>query len=578
MKKKTLIWIMVVFFCVLGTAAVGSIFVAGLVQPPVRVQAGSVLDISLGGAIEESAPADPIYAYLFGAKPLAVHDLWSNLRKAKADPRIAAVLLRLNYMDCDWAKIEEVRRAVLDFRQSGKKAYAYIEEGPDFDKEYYLATGCDRIILHPLGWLGINGLGGYVPFFKNTLDKLGIKAEFEHVEEYKTAYNTFTESGFTPAHREETESILSDIFDIYTAGAAEARKMTVEKFRGLIDQAFFQGDAAVKAGLVDECLYDDELQLLISGQGASLPRIRFQDYSRVSPASVGLEKGRKVALLYATGTIMQGEGFYKIMGGATVARWLRMVRRDRSVRAVVLRIDSPGGSSVASDVIWREVELTRREKPVIVSMSDMAGSGGYWIAMPATKIVAEPQTLTGSIGVLAGKFSMAGLLDKLQVTTEKVAFGDKSTIFSLLRPFTPEERKVLKSEIVWTYGKFLEKAAEGRHMSREAVDKVGKGRVWTGRQAKGIGLVDELGGLTEAIALAKKECGIPAAEDVRLDVWPRKQSFWRRLLDQGSFGVRSKSPVLSRLEKAMDVIGGMSQVRVWALMPLDFQLGAPAAR
>lgn len=578
MKKKTVVWIIVTFFLILGAAAAGSFFLIGIVQPPVRVASGSLLQIGLGGTIEETIPADPIYSYLFGSRALSMHDLWSNLRKAKADPRIEAVLLRLNFLDCDWAKIEEIRQAVLDFRSSGKKAFAYIEEAPDFDKEYYLATACDRIVLHPLGWLGVNGIGGYVPFFKNALDKLGIKAEFEHVEEYKTAYNTFTEKGFTPAHREETESIMTDRFNAYVAGVAKARKMTEARFRELIDTAFFQGEAAVKAGLVDECLYEDELQLMISGKGKPMSRVGFQDYSRVSPSSVGLETGRRIALVYATGTIMQGEGFYKVLGGSTMARWLRQVRQDKSVKAVVLRIDSPGGSSVASDVIWREVELTRREKPVIVSMSDLAGSGGYWIAMPATKIVAQPQTLTGSIGVLAGKFSMSGLLEKLGVTTEKLTFGERSAIFSILSPFTPEEKKVLKSEIVWTYGKFLDKAAEGRHMTREAVDKVGKGRVWTGRQAKEIGLIDELGGLTEAITLAKKEAGIPASEEVKLDVWPKKQSIWRRLLETGDLGAGMKSPLLRRVERSMDIIENMGRVRAWALMPLEFDLGGPAVQ
>jgi len=570
MKKKTLIWLIIMFFALVAVAAFGALFFFEMFQPPVRLAGENLLVINLSGPVEENPPADFFYAYLFGTKQMTMHDFWSNLRKAAVDRKIRAVLLRLNLLECDWAKIEEMRRAVLDFRASGKKVFAYIEEGPDFDKEYYLATACDRIVLHPLGWLGINGLGGYVTFFKTTLDKLGIKAEFEHIEEYKTAYNIFTEKGFTPAHKEETESILSDIFNGYVATSAKARNLAESEFRSLIDKAFFHGQEAIEAGLVDECLYEDELELLISGRGHPLPKVGFHDYTRIKPRSLGLETGSKIALIYATGTIMPGEGFYQVLGSASLSRRLRQARLDRSVKAVVMRIDSPGGSSVASDIIWREVELTRREKPVIVSMSDLAGSGGYWIAMPASKIVAEPQTLTGSIGVLAGKFSVAGLMDKIGITTERVTFGSKADIFSPYRSLTTEERKIIRAEIEWIYDAFLDKVAQGRKMTREEVNEVGKGRVWTGRQAKEIGLVDELGGLTEAIELAKKEAGIPGDENVRFDVWPRKQTFWQKLVKAGDLG--TKIPVKDKLEKSIDIIRFMSTARAWALMPLGFEI------
>ena len=362
-----------------------------------------------------------------------------------------------------------MREAVLDFRRSGKKVYALIEEAPDFDMEYFVATACDRIVLHPLGWLGINGLGGYVPFLKGALDKLGVRAEFEHVEEYKTAANMFTEKGFTPAHREEMGSYYGDLFAQYVAAAAKARGKTEAEFRALIDRGFFQGEQAKAAGLVDDCLYEDEVQALLRRDGRTISPVRFEDYTRVKPSSLGLETGvHAVALIYAVGTIMTGESLPQIMGGATVARWIRTARTDPLVKAIVLRIDSPGGSSVGSDVIWREVALARKVKPVVVSMSDVAGSGGYWIAMSATKIVAEPQTLTGSIGVLAGKFSIDGLLAKLGVTADRLVFGEKADIFSPFRPFTADERKILKNEILWTYGQFLTRAAEGRGLTRDA--------------------------------------------------------------------------------------------------------------
>jgi len=566
MKRSTYVILIILFFVVL--AAVGAFFVVveDLGGRAVQVPARGYLEIPLSGSVAEVAPPDALIAFFIGARPLAVHDFWENMRKAKVDNRIQAVLLRLGLLQCDWAKASEMRDVILDFRRSGKKVYALIEEAPDFDMEYYLATACDRIILHPLGWLGVNGIGGYVPFLKGSLDKLGIRAEFEHVEEYKTAYNIFTEKGFTPAHREEMESLYADLFAQYVATAAQARGKTEAEFRALIDRGFFQGEQAKAAGLVDDCLYEDEVLALLRRDGRMISRVRFDDYTRVKPASVGLETGaHRVALIYAVGTIMTGESIYPVMGGSTVARWIRTARTDPSVKAIVLRIDSPGGSSVGSDVIWREVALAKKSKPVVVSMSDVAGSGGYWIAMPATKIVAQPQTLTGSIGVLAGKFSIDGLLAKLGVTSEKLVFGEKADVFSLFRPFTVDERKVLKDQILWTYEQFLSRAAEGRAMTRGDVDAVGRGRVWTGRQAKDIKLIDELGGLTMALGIAKKEAGISADEDVRLDVWPRKRSFWQSLFGRPGIGIDLKSA--AGRSTVLETARLMNQTKIWAVMP-----------
>ena len=567
MKRSTTILLIVLFFVALAAVGTVLVLVEDLGGRPVEVPVRGYLDVPLAGPVAEIAPPDALVSFLLGTKPLAVHDVWSNLRKAKVDGRIQAVVLRLGLLGCDWAKANAMREAILDFRRSGKKVYALIEEAPDFDMEYFVATACDRFILHPLGWLGINGLGGYVPFLKGALDKFGVRAEFEHVEEYKTAANMFTEKGFTPAHREELGSYYGDLFAQYVATAAKARGKTEAEFRALIDRGFFQGEQAKAAGLVDDCLYEDEVQALLRRDGRTVSPVGFENYTRVKPSSLGLENGvHAVALIYAVGTIMTGESLPQIIGGATVARWIRTARTDPLVKAIVLRIDSPGGSSVGSDVIWREVALARKVKPVVVSMSDVAGSGGYWIAMSATKIVAEPQTLTGSIGVLAGKFSIDGLLTKLGVTADRLVFGEKADIFSPFRPFTADERKILKNEILWTYEQFLTRAAEGRGLTREQVDAVGRGRIWTGRQAKDLKLVDELGGLTMALGIAKKEAGIDADEDVRLDIWPRKRTFWQSLFGRPGLAVEIKSA--AGRDRILGTARLMNQTRIWAVMPL----------
>ena len=285
-KRASVLVLFLIFFVLAAAAAVSYVFLEWG-RPAASVPAHAYLEIGLSGELREIAPPDFFRDVVLGVRPLSVNDIWMNIRKAKADDRIDALLLRLNMLACDWAKVTEIRDAILDFRKSGKKAYAYIEEAPDFDKEYYLATACDRIVLHPMGWLGVNGIGGYVPFFKNAFDKLGIRAEFEHVEEYKTAYNQFTETGFTPAHREMMESLYGDIFDQYVAAVAAARKKTPDEVRALIDRAFFQGEGALEAGLVDDLKYEDELQDMLRSGGEKLARITSDEYSRVSPVGRG---------------------------------------------------------------------------------------------------------------------------------------------------------------------------------------------------------------------------------------------------------------------------------------------------
>jgi protease IV len=565
MKKGRYIAIIILIFFFLAIATILAFFYSGISRAP-EISAASYLEIGLSGSLPELAEPDFLTGYVLGRRPLSVHDVWENLRKAKVDGRIRCVLLRLGELGGDWAKATELRDAILDFRRSGKKVYAYIEEAPEFDKEYYLATACDRIILHPLGWLGVNGLGGWVPFFKEGLDKLGVEAEFEHVEQYKTAYNMFMEKGFTEAHRAMLESIEQDILGDYVRTVAAARKMKEEDFRSLLDQGLFQGQAAKDTGLVDDLMYDDELRALLREEGRDLERTSLADYSRVSASSLGLETGRRVALIYAMGPIVTGDSSYDTVGGRTFARWLRRARQDRSVAAIVLRVDSPGGSTVGSDVIWREVLLAKKEKPVVVSMSDLAGSGGYWISMAAHKIVAQPQTLTGSIGVIAGKFSLVGLYEKLGITAEKMTFGRRADMFSTFRPLSPDERKFLKDQILWTYDRFLSKAAEGRNMTKDEVDKVGKGRVWTGRQAKDNRLVDEIGGLTMAIGQAKKLAGIPAEEEVALEIWPKSTTLLGAIFGRQEAAV--KWPLPEEIGKLLTTLQALEKQNPLSVMPL----------
>lgn len=564
MRKGTYVLIILMVFFILLSLTVASFFYFQFSKAP-AVKSQSFLELRLLGEIQEKAGPDIMSLLYLKPEALSMYDIWTNLRKAKVDSRITAVVLRMGNLVCDWAKVNEIRDLVLDFRASGKKAYAYIEEAIEFDKEYYLATACDKIVLHPQGFLIINGIGGHIPFVKQALDKLGVEAEVEHVEEYKTAYHMFTHDKLTPAHREMLDSIYASLYDQYVRKVAEARGKSEEDVKELLDHGFFQGESAKEAGLVDALLYEDQFMELIMGDRKKINRVSHQQYLRISPRSLGLDRGRKIALIYGMGPIISGTGMYGMMGSETISRWIRRARRDKSIAAIVFRIDSPGGSAVASDSIWREVVLAKQEKPVIISMSDMAGSGGYQVAMAAHRIVAHPQTLTGSIGVIFAKINLRRLYAKLGITAEKVQYGERADMFSSFRKATPEERDLLKQEILKTYDHFITKAAEGRKMTKEEIDRIGKGRVWTGAQALELGLVDEMGGLSRAVAIAKELAGIPDRDTVRLDVWPKKISFWDMVW--GRRAVRLDVELSPRMKKILSTLSLLDRNVPWALMP-----------
>lgn len=566
MKKKVL-WILLVVFFLMLIAALGISYVFYKIGPKeVSVADNSYLEIKLDGRLEDYTPFLPFLEF-FPERTVSLYDTWMNLRKAARDSRIKAVVIKFGQLSSDWAKIEELRQSVLAFRESGKPVIAYFEELPDADKEYYLATACDRIVLHPLGWLGINGLAAYVPFFRGLFDRLGIKAEFEHIEEYKTAYNQFTEQSFTPAHREMLLSIYEDIFNHYLSQIAAARHKTPEEIRQLIDKGYFKGQEAVSSGLVDELAYEDQIfQKSDLEKYRELTRVSNEKYASVRPERFRLNLGRKIALIFARGAILTGTEVRLALGSETFSRWVRAAARDSSIEAIVIRVDSPGGSAVGSDIIWHELVKARSEKPVVISMSGLAGSGGYWISLGGHRIIAQPQTLTGSIGVIAGKFSFEGLMQKLGITTDRLVIGKNADAFSIYRSFTPEEKKILKEEIGHIYEQFLERVASTRNLPLEEVERLGRGRVWTGSQARELKLVDELGGLFQAIQSACELAGLSPDTEVRLVVWPAKRSLWDIILGRKTELVRTQ-PVFNFLVESKKMIDVFSRARIWTLMP-----------
>jgi protease-4 len=467
------------------------------------------------------------------------------LHKAKTDSRIKSVIVKPTGAGALWGKVQEVRDAIADFRGSGKPIVAYMEYGGE--QEFYLASACDKVFLMPSATLDLTGVASYELFMRGMLDKIGAYPDGMHIGEYKTALNEFTEHTYTPAHREMAESLNTDLYDQLVRGIADGRHKSEAEVKSLIDHGPFLSEDALKAGLIDDVAYEDELDDKVKLGSGKPAMVDMNDYRQALAAS---SRGQKIAVIYATGLIASGKSSYdttgsQVTGSETLIEYLRKARADAATKAIVLRIDSPGGSAIASDVIWREVLLTKQQKPLVASMSDVAASGGYYIAMPANVIVAEPSTLTGSIGVVLTKFVIDGTLKKLGLNMEGVSKGKYADLYSPVRAFTPDERQRVFENMQATYNTFVEKAAQGRNTTPEKIDAVGQGRVWTGRQARQIGLVDELGGLDRAISIAKQRARIPLDQDVELVVYPPKKSFYD--IFRNPFGPSDRAATLASL-------------------------------
>lgn len=539
---------------------------------PARLGSNSVLVIDAEGSIEEQAPPSFFGALAANSTPV-LHDYLDAIDSAKTDPRITGIVVRVAPLSTGWAKLEEIRRHLLGFRSSHKPSICYLGYDGIGNPEYYLASACEQIWLVPSNPVDIRGMMAEALFLRGTLDKLKIIPEFYHVAEFKTATNMFTEKKFTPPHREEVESVLRSIYNQYVTGAAEARGMDRAKFESILNTGPLLSNDAVADKIVDRLGYWDQVQDFFKAKHHGWNPVSLGSY-RNYLRDGAFDSGPQIAVVNATGLIVSGEsqstpggGF--VMGGDSVARDLRDARSDSSIRAIVLRIDSGGGSVVGSEVIRREVELSERQKPVVVSMSDVAASGGYWIATPAAKIVADANTITGSIGVLTGKLNLSGLYNLLGLSTDYVATSDNATLFSDQQNFTPAQEAYIKKSLDETYAEFTEGVAKGRKMAVEAVDKIGKGREWSGEQGKSIGLVDEIGGFDRAIAVAKQLAGIPASESVRMVRYPQEKSLLEQLVERE----RNELTQSRSLEEMARHIAGMMMMEpVQARVPYELHI------
>ncbi len=500
-----------------------------------------ILEVDLEKRLVEYAPEDPVARIVSGRTPTML-DLIETLQRASSDHRVVGLIARVGEAGLPLADVQEIRDAVIAFRHTGKPTIAYAEtfgEGGKANGSYYLATAFDKIYLQPSGELGLAGLMAETPFLRGTLDKLGFIPRMDHRAEFKNAMNELTETKYTPAHKEATERIVDSSFGQLVAGIAEARQMSTNDVRALIDRGPFLADEALDAKLVDKLAYRDAAYDDIKKKAG--PHAKFLYVSKyLDRAGSPYDEGTTVALIYGVGDILRGKSGYNpifqhvTMGADTVAAAFRAAADDKSVKAILFRIDSGGGSYVASDTIWREVARAKKAgKPIIVSMGAMAGSGGYFIALPADKIVAQPATLTASIGVFAGKFLTTNFWDKLGISWDEVHTSSNAMVFTGLQDYTPEQWKRFEGWLDRIYDDFTTKVAEGRKLPKEKVLEIAKGRVWTGEDARALGLVDELGGFPVALRLVREAAKLPANAKIKLKLFPRPQSPLERLLAEG---------------------------------------------
>lgn len=559
-RRAIIIIVLAVFLVVL--------FFAAMKPSRMILPSNAVLVIDATGQIEEQRSPDLFSAFSGFTTPV-LHDYVDAIDAAAKDSHIAGLVVRIAPLETGWGKLEEIRSHLLAFRKSGKPSICYLGYDGIGNPEYYLATACQQIWLVPTAPVSIRGMMAEALFFRGTLDKLKIVPEFYHIAEYKTAGNTFTEKQFTPAHKEEVEGLLHSIYDLYLNDASKARGMDRAQFEALLNRGPFSSSDAVTNKIVDRLGYWDQLQDYFKGRAQGWNPVSLNRYR----SSISNDGTANIAVVHASGLIVSGDsgstsGGGSVMGGDSVAADLRTARKDHSIKAIVLRVDSGGGSVVGSEVIRREVELANQVKPVVVSMSDVAASGGYWIAAPARKIVADPGTITGSIGVLIGKFNVSGLYALLGMSTDSVATSDNATMFSAQQNFTPAQRAYIQKSLNDTYADFTKGVAQGRKMTVEAVDKIGKGRVWSGVQAKEIGLVDELGGLDRAIEIAKQLSNIPAGESVHIVRYPEEKSFFEQFLQRQRDNNMSESQSLESMIN--HILSQMDPVQ--ARMPYELRI------
>lgn len=567
-----------------------------------KAKPASIAHIRISGSLEEGvAIAEP----LFSSMQETLKDKIDRIKKASTDASVKGLLLEIDGVDVGWGKLDELTESLNNFKKSGKKIFTYLESGEM--KDYLLALSSDKIILPESGWLMLTGLRAEVTFYKEMLEKIGAQADFLKVGDFKSAIEPYTRTTMSESSRKQMESMLDDFYEKSIVARIQqergSKKWAVEDIRKIIDNGPYTAKKANELGLVDMVGYFpavteafkkelkvEEIALLKNYGKNKVDEVDFSNpfalLKLFATPTISSNSKPKIAVIYATGAINTGKSEQSFLGsescGSTsMIQAIKQAENDKSVKAIVLRVDSPGGSALASDLIW--AELMRCKKPIIASMSDVAASGGYYICMAASKIYAEPGTITGSIGVFGGKINMGGTYAKLGITSEVITRGANANLFSSTNSFSKSEREAMTKLIDDCYDQFLTKALEGRKkagskLDRKTLEGLAGGRVWTGRQAKENGLIDELGTMQDAIKLAAKLGGLPANSDPELLLLPKGKSFLDSFLEpKTQLSLKSGLDIsgvtsLFKEVKGLDSFLRMRNEPLWLMLPYNLQV------
>ncbi len=571
-------------------------------EPQVKAKSVLVYDLSLNitDAPSKSGTSALLQQALSGEdnNTIALHTVLDTLEKARRDPRIIGIYLdgseSTAASNTGYATLKEVRQALQRFRDAGKTIVAYGTEWGE--RDYYLSSVANTIVLNPLGAVEINGLSSQPVFFAGALQKYGVGVQVVRVGKFKGAVEPFLRTNLSPENRLQTQKLLSDVWGEWRTSVGNSRKLSPDKLQVIADnQGLLQADPAQKQGLVDQVGYFDQVlgQLKqLTGEdkdNKTFRQISLSSYAQVRGKSLGVEREsqNKIAVVYAEGTIVNGAGSVGQVGGDRFARIFRKIRQDDDVKAVVLRVNSPGGSATAAEIIQREVRLTGQVKPVIVSMGNVAASGGYWIVTDAKRIFAEPNTITGSIGVFGQLLNLQKLANNNGITWDVVKTAKYADTQTVSRPKSPQELAIIQSSVNRIYDMFLSKVAQGRKLPEQNVEQIAQGRVWSGLAAKQIGLVDEIGGLDTAIEYAAKQAKL--GNDWELREYPEVRTLEERLLGKLSGEVRSifsqdiqqkqltpSDPLSAEIYKLQDEIAILQSMNdpldVYARLPFNLKI------
>ncbi len=507
-------------------------FISALFDAEPYIPDSGYLAISIVGGLPDYQVPDVWEEQISGTQ-MDLKKIRQTLKMAAVDDRIKGIILKVSYVQAGYAKLQEIHQLIFEYRKSGKKILAVLDVA--LSRDYYLAAACDSIFIQPEGMILLTGVAAEVTFYKDLLTKIGIEADFEHIGKYKSYPETYTRNSMSSNRREVLNNILDNRYNELIAKISQLRDFAPAVLNELINNVSgFIPTEAIEYKLVDGIKHYDEVVNSLNEEDRSLSKISALDYASIAPSTLDLEMGPRIAIIYCSGSIMGGEDsndpvFGTTVGANRIIRNIKQAARNSYIKAIIVRINSPGGSGIASERIWHALLEAKKEKPVVASISDLGASGGYFIAMAADTILAQEASLVGSIGVFIGKFSLKGLYDKIGISTESLRRGRNSLLFSLNSKFSDSERSIVQKMIRDYYQSFIAKVAISRDQTEDEIHRIAQGRVWTGDESKVLGLIDVIGGLDKAIEIAKEMAGIEKLKDPQLLYYPRSKSFFKSI-------------------------------------------------